>query len=162
VLSDAFGIVIAPPPLRPGVVGANSITSSSRKRTRKISTPSPATNKPQRGPRATTSDSRTAVSPSSPPLPTDLSQCPHPQNDITMPITQIHNDTHPHRDREHTVPEACTTQRPHEERHQSHTPIDLTAIHQEVPRPARDPLTLRNSSDVLVTAPQQIDQTIHS
>ena len=39
-LRDAFGIVLAPPPLRAGVVGASSI-SSSRKRTKKVRTPTP-------------------------------------------------------------------------------------------------------------------------
>ena len=39
-LRDAFGIVLAPPPLRAGVVGASTIPSS-RKRTKKVRTPTP-------------------------------------------------------------------------------------------------------------------------
>jgi len=47
-LRDAFGIVLVPSPLRPGVIGANSYTSS-QKRPKKISTSrSPATSKPQK------------------------------------------------------------------------------------------------------------------
>ena len=85
VLRDAFGIALAPPPLRAGVVGANSFTSS-RKRPKKISTPTPVTLKPCKDQHHTTIDRPAVLT-----QPQDSSS----QNRDRSVQSQTHNDMPP-------------------------------------------------------------------
>jgi len=107
VLRDAFSTVLAPPPLRLGVVGANSFTSFSRKRAKKIRTPSSATHKTPKGPQHTNLDRRPVLS-SSP----QTALPPQPQ--YTQTDRSLHIQTHSGSDAviDLTEPPACATLTP--------------------------------------------------
>ena len=82
-LRDAFGIVLAPPPLRAGVVGASSIPST-RKRTKKVRTPAPISSTSSRD------SSRNRAASSTPPV---ASESPSPSGTTATSRLPSHSMT---------------------------------------------------------------------